>query len=432
MYSTQMTEQLYTEQTNTEQSNTVQRYTEQPYDAYREMLAALAVDEPLLAAIDTVGVQHGWWSTGRRWRRTYGRFHLGKLPLVTLLFETIDAPQEICTIDLFREKPDRLLDGQAVVPFSVALPTAGWLRLTRFPNDPQLPTLPALLTQPGDVNVLRYRPNKRCTMRFTQPESGEITFAKLFADARGEAIHQEGVALWRAFEAGELDVAVARPLRWDGEVNTLWQETVAGKPIVARLLSAEGPTLAERVGRAAASITHTTLRPQKVTSGKTQLKRSIKYARRLGTFMPALAPAIDLILEKLTVAHAEIDVTRFRPIHGAPHAHQWLDDGARLGLVDFDGFALGDPELDAATFITEMDFEDWMKVPVAQINRRFLSAYETVAGPLDQRLLAAYCAHKRLSKALRNAYAVRTDNDMRVERALGRALVSALQIEKMN
>ena len=36
------------------------------------------------------------------------------------------------------------------------------------------------------------------------------------------------------------------------------------------------------------------------------------------------------------------------PVHGAPHQHQWLADGQRLGLIDFDRFALGDPELDLA------------------------------------------------------------------------------------
>ncbi|MEZ4617858.1 MAG: hypothetical protein R2867_20435 [Caldilineaceae bacterium] len=71
--------------------------------------------------------------------------------------------------------------------------------------------------------------------------------------------------------------------------------------------------------------------------------------------------------------------------------------------------------------MAEMDFEDWERVPVAAINRAFQAGYEAVYGPRSppaQRL-----PHKRLSKALRNAYAIRGDNDMRVERALGQALV---------
>jgi hypothetical protein len=89
-----------------------------------------------------------------------------------------------------------------------------------------------------------------------------------------------------------------------------------------------------------------------------------------------------------------------------------------LGHTHFDGFVLGVPEL---------DFADWETAPVAAINHRFQAGYEAVAGRLDARLLNAYRAYKRRSKALRNAYAVRTDNDMRVERALGQAITVALQ-----
>ena len=86
--------------------------------------------------------------------------------------------------------------------------------------------------------------------------------------------------------------------------------------------------------------------------------------------------------------------------------------------------AWGEPELDVATFLAEMDFEDGAQVPVAAINGAFQAGYEAVAGPLNPQLLNAYRAHKRLSKALRNAYAVRSDNDLRVERALEQALAA--------
>ena len=91
-------------------------------------------------------------------------------------------------------------------------------------------------------------------------------------------------------------------------------------------------------------------------------------------------------------------------------------------LVDFDRFSLGDPELDVATFISEMDFENPKRVPVEDINRAFRNGYETIAGPLDSRLLNAYRAHKRLAKALKAARAVRPDYERRPERNLRRAL----------
>jgi len=48
--------------------------------------------------------------------------------------------------------------------------------------------------------------------------------------------------------------------------------------------------------------------------------------------------------------------------------HQWLVDGdGRLGLVDFDRYALGEPELDIATFLVELETESPRAVPMAEL-----------------------------------------------------------------
>lgn len=399
----------------------------QPYDHYRDLLATLVDDTIPFALLDEAAIRCGWWKTHRSWQRTYGRFHLGESPILTLIYETLDSPQEICVIDLLPTFPRSFNPAQAVFH----RPGLGWFCLTRFPHDAKLPALPQLLNGPGQVTILRYRPHKRCTMRFTElaPQaidsdfSGDSCFAKHFPDERGAAIHAESIALWQASQAGEVDFAVAPPIRWDEHQQTLWQGGVPGRPVVQQLLSAAGPALAERLGRAAATLPRSSLQPTQQSNGRKQIKRSAKYAQRLATFFPHFQPALSLLIDQLVAIHAGIEDRPLRPIHGAPHPHQWLDDNGRLGLVDFDGFALGDPELDVATFLAEMDFEDWEQVPVAAINRAFQTGYEAVYGPLDTALLNAYRAHKRLSKALRNAYAIRGDNDMRVERVLGQALV---------
>lgn len=412
----------------------------EPYDHYRELLTTLSGDEIPLTLLDEAGKSCGWWPTHRPWQRTYGRFHfnalLGDSPLVTLIYETTDRPQEICIIDLLPTFPATFTPEQTVIRRK----GLGWFCLTRFPHDPQLPALQRHQSSLREATlevakVLRYRPSKRCTIRYTGTEPhgmiddsrdnyrGEVRFAKLFTDDRGAAIHRESVALWQAAQAGELEFAVAQPIRWDDEQKTLWQGAVPGIPIVDRLLSNQGAALAEQMGQAAGSLPRSSLQPIARSDAKKQLKRSTKYAQRLRTFFPALRPAIDFLIDRLTTIHAEIEAQPLRPIHGAPHPHQWLTDGTRLGLVDFDGLALGDPELDVATFMSEMDFEDWEEVPVAAINRAFQRGYATVAGTLNPQLLNAYRAHKRLSKALRSAHAVRGDNDMRVERALGQTLV---------
>ena len=58
---------------------------------------------------------------------------------------------------------------------------------------------------------------------------------------------------------------------------------------------------------------------------------------------------------------------------------------------------------------------------VDELSQAFREGYESVAGPLNEELLIAYTAHKRLSKALRVARALRPDGDERAEQILNRA-----------
>jgi thiamine kinase-like enzyme len=220
--------------------------------------------------------------------------------------------------------------------------------------------------------------------------------------------------------------AVTRPLRWDAATRTLWQAQVPGRPALKQLLGATGPALAERMGRATASLAVAALQPRTTFGRADQMQDTIKQGSELCRRVPWLAGAIRRLWAEVEKLHAAAPERPLVPIHGAPHPHQWLDDGVRLGLVDFDGFTRGDPELDIATFWSEIDFEKPHKMAYAAVNQAFLAGYEAIAGPVDRRLLAAYCAHKRLSKALKYAYALRSDADIRAEQALGRALMCVL------
>jgi aminoglycoside phosphotransferase (APT) family kinase protein len=98
---------------------------------------------------------------------------------------------------------------------------------------------------------------------------------------------------------------------------------------------------------------------------------------------------------------------------------QWLrlDDG--FGLVDFDGLGVGDPELDVATFVTELRYETKAAIPAAELCQAFTSAYAEWV-PLDARRIALYAAHKETAKLLRLARAPRPDAPRRFALALQR------------
>jgi aminoglycoside phosphotransferase (APT) family kinase protein len=138
--------------------------------------------------------------------------------------------------------------------------------------------------------------------------------------------------------------------------------------------------------------------------------------------VPSLAAPIGAVLAEIDRRHAAAPDRVARPLHGAPHKGQWLADGDRLALVDFDRFGLGDPESDVAVFEAEMEYE--ARAP-AGLNARFRAGYET-RGALDPALLRACRAGGHLAAARRFARATRRDAAGRAERA---AALAAAELE---
>ena len=94
-----------------------------------------------------------------------------------------------------------------------------------------------------------------------------------------------------------------------------------------------------------------------------------------------------------------------------------------MALVDFDRFGLGDPELDAATFLAEADFEDGF----AGIGEAYVAGFADEC-PINPRLVEAYRLHKHVAKAERLLGAVRVDA---AERALALLRQVAARAEQL-
>src|SRR5262245_23475753 len=318
------------------------------HDRYRERLAVLATDVAPVAAIVESGGWSGPGASDRHWIRTNARFAPEKEPFVTMVFETDVEPQQICQLDVFATRP-----AHADVSAWVVEHAEGWVRVTPFPCDAALPTLAAVLASPGRRTVVRYRPRSRCTIRF-ESAGGRVRFAKVFSDDAGKLSHANGCLLWRAARRSELDFAVARPERWDPVMRTLWQEGIPGTALTALHLDAAGAGLAQSMGRAAASLTRSLVRPFVVYDWVAHFARSVRYAVDLGARVPRLAGLLDTLLRELKQAHGSVKAKTKWPIHGSLSRTQWIDGTSRLGLVDFDKLAFGDPEFDVAAFLTEL------------------------------------------------------------------------------
>ncbi len=276
-------------------------------------------------------------------------------------------------------------------------------------DDPALPALPALLARHADAIPVRYRPGKRCTLR-----KGEL-FLKLVADERGCAINRDARLLWAGQQAGMFAFGVARPAGWLPSPRMNLQHRVVGMPIIEQLWSAEGSALSRRLGQANATLAASPLTPPMRFTYAHQIQRTAKYALRLAKYLPHTGALLDQLMVHFK---AVIPGPANRPIHGAPHAHQWLDGPDGLKLVDFDRFCLGDPELDVATFVAEADFED--ATNATEVGKAYRDGF---AGSwrLNPSLTHAYRLHKHVAKALRTATAIRLDAEERTMAILANA-----------
>jgi aminoglycoside phosphotransferase (APT) family kinase protein len=367
---------------------------------YRPRLAALACDSAVVASI----------AEGGSWERRYARFEPDSDPFATLVFESTDVPQRVIRVDV-SESPRR--DAVRSEP--------GWLRARPFDLDDQLTTLPTIVRQPGSWRVVRYLPGRRCTLRL-ETAGRPVRYVKVYRDGRGQRADAAGRWLWCAARRGELAFSVPRPDRWEASTRSLFQHELAGSPATRELYGPHGAEVARRIGHAAASLAQSSVRPTRVFDAAAQTAHSIDIGHELARRVPSLARLIETLISRLSDVHTRTGPRQLRPIHGDPHAEQWLNDGQHLGLLDFEAVAWGDPELDAAVFLAELDFEDDLQLPVDQLEQAYRTGAEASGLTLDRELLLAYRGHKRLAKALRSARAVRPDGDRRAEAHLMRAL----------
>jgi phosphotransferase family enzyme len=364
---------------------------ESAHSRYRRELEALASPDVLPAAANEAGERWGW-PEQRDWRRMHERFEPDREPYATCVLATAEPPQRIVRLEVF----------------------GCGIRATRFPEDSALSTLPRVLT--GRSSVVRYHPGRRCTIRLD--ENGDARFVKVYADESGVGVHADGLELSRAADRGELDFLVAAPERFDPELRAVWQERVGGDAVKHRL----DEPLAQRIGHAAASLPRSSVRPRRRRDRQGELDRSTFRCAELVRRVPELREPARQLLNALETTLAACNATEPRPVHGALHAAQWLENGGGLALLDYDSLALGDPELDAATFLADLDVQNRERVAVDRLAAAFISGYEAAADPLDPRLLATYRAQRRLEKALRVARTLRPDGDEKAARRLRRAL----------
>ena len=313
------------------------------------------------------------------------------------------------------------------------------LLLWLWPCDPVLSQLAALLepavTQSlwdapaADIQVPRYEPERRATLRYTHAD-GRVIYAKTFADTRGETVFRRFAWMWERAQQSADAPLVARPLQCSADGRTLFQEAARGTPLLQLALDPPNGKWLLPLAHAIATV-HTAPASLAGPSPRDREHWLVEVRRRrnkISRVLPELTELADATANAIVHAAAHLPMHEPTLIHGDFHPDQVWFDGQRIVLFDFDECALGDPMEDLAEFI--------VKLPAGAINAQFvaqwLGAYAQVAPQsFCRQRLAWHMAVQQLLQASRAFIFQIDDWRSQVQRRLERAHGLATQIDAL-
>ena len=257
------------------------------------------------------------------------------------------------------------------------------LLLWALPNDPGLPQLAHLLDPSAAarwlacdasaelrVELLRYEPRQRATLRYTlaggDGGAARTVYAKTFCDDRAAAIDARFGHFWRLALIDPGAPLVAQPLGFDAATRTVWQAAAVGVPLREALglhggvvlPAQEAEVLLQNVAHAWARLHAAPLTPTASAVPRTVahwLAEVQRRGRKIGRADARLAARAERVVE-IIAAHAERQALRpLSLIHGDCHPDQVWVQGGRVLLFDFDEFTLGDPMQDLASFTLKLE-----------------------------------------------------------------------------
>ena len=218
--------------------------------------------------------------------------------------------------------------------------------------------------------VLRqYKPFKRAVLRLVATFANgdaRALYAKLFVDDRGEETYRGLQPLFAATRVAR-GLRLPEPLGYDAELRVLFLAEAPGvgaltkwveclekdRPLPPDVDAARLERCVTVAAQAAADLRHCGVRPVRVRTFVDELERlhrdlealegrvgagALGVARRLVTELEAAAPASNSVV----------------PVHGCFRHKQMVGDDHALAVIDWDGLCLGQPGLDAATFVCHL------------------------------------------------------------------------------
>jgi hypothetical protein len=274
-----------------------------------------------------------------------------------------------------------------------------------FPNDPELPHLPIVADiervrnylpiqaipaadQFGiTAQVVRYKPGKRCTIRYVIQAQGNDTqpvelFGKMVAGESVGATYEQMTCLWRHSSAEERSFGVAQPLGFEPQLHFTWQAAVAGTPLLELLSPSNERLLIDHLALGLADLHKRQLNPVARQDITYHLASAQEYCTELAQAYPHHAAMLRTLSAHIAQTMPELLPSQVRVIHRDFHIQQLLVHEDRLFLFDFDDLSMGDPMQDLAFFIVDLYHRKLDEGMVTRWASNFCQAYATATEEL--------------------------------------------------
>jgi hypothetical protein len=269
--------------------------------------------------------------------------------------------------------------------------------LWRFPRDPGLPQLGALLDE--STQLVHYRPEARATLRRSGAAQQGTLYAKTFRAAEGAELCERFAHLAKlSVHGGAFEVAA--PLRYDPASRTFWQRGVEAPALAAKLDTGNCDALMELVARGLAELHAAAPRFGPTRSVTDLTAASLKRGGKIGRCIPELARTAQRTALSIAAHALDFLPAQFGQIHGDFHIDQLRLNGERLMVFDLDELAIGDPLEDLASFVVKCQLGD---AHLAQaVRERLIEAYARLRpAAFDSRRMNWHLAAQWLHKASR-------------------------------
>ncbi|MBI3848742.1 MAG: phosphotransferase [Verrucomicrobia bacterium] len=210
------------------------------------------------------------------------------------------------------------------------------------------------------IRVTRHKPGKRCVIEYDVevdrpdlPKHALTLIGKIRAGRSGNEGFRQLETIWNSgFDAQSADgVSVPEPVGVIAEFKMWCQRKVPGETATRLLAGPDGVTLARRVADAIHKLHRASLPAERAHSMADELRILRGCLEKVSAQRPELAARVARVRAACEELGASVPAPNPCGIHRDFYPAQVIVDGARLWLIDFDLFCLGDPGLDVGNFL---------------------------------------------------------------------------------